>query len=282
MADGKLYVVLDIDDTLLKNIKDSFKPRIPNINEFETAVNIPGKTLVLRPYVREFMDYLFNNHYVSLWTWSDYPYALRVANVLTNGHPEMFKDILSEEDADMSKKLDPSMSGKNLNYLWYAGNEKYINMPVNAKFKAALEKRNRFIERTNDERESQEFEMFFPGQKQPFTGYAPCNTILIDDADYNKNEANIYNLIQIKPFGGHTTTGDTASAIPIFDLDDTELLKIKDRLEEYRQKAMIACKDEKLGDEKNLMAGRRTRRHKRHIKKTRKVRRKALKVRSVH
>jgi hypothetical protein len=188
----------------------------------------------------------------------------------------MFKDILAEEDADMSKKLDPGMRGKNLNYLWYAGNKSYINMPVNAKFKAALEKRNANISKINAERVDNDEDIYDPKQKAPFTGYAPCNTILIDDADYNKNKANIYNLIQIKPFGGHTTTGDTASEIPIFDLDDTELLKIKDRLEEYRKKAMIACKDEKLGDEKNLMAGRRTRRHKRHIKKTRKVRRRKL------
>jgi hypothetical protein len=275
--DGKLYVVLDIDDTLLKNIKDSFKEGIPNLDEFETAVNIPGKTLVLRPHVREFMDYLFKNHYVSLWTWSDYPYALRVAKILTNGHPEMFKDILAEEDANMSRKIDLKISGKNLNYLWYAINEKYINMPANSKFKAALDKRNAIIKYINAKKDENGDEIYFPGQKKPLTGYEPCNTLLIDDADYNNNDANVFNLIQIKPFGGHTTTGNTANKIPTFDANDTELLKIKKKIEEYTEKAKWLCKqnsENHIMDDSVMKAGRKTRRHKRHIKKTRKLRRK--------
>lgn len=266
----KLYVVLDIDDTLLKNIKDELRDKIPNLSKFETAVNIPGKTLVLRPHVREFMEYLFKNHYVSIWTWSDHSYAMRVANILSNGHPEMFKDILSEEDADISTSLH-KVKGKDLNYLWYDYNEKYINSETKNK----LDDRNANIVQINEEREDEELPPFSVSAKVPFTGYAPCNTILIDDAAYNVNTSNKFNLIQIKPFGGHTTTHGTIGVIPDFDDADVEFPKIIKYLEELSAKK--ACeKDEELHI---MKAGRRTRRHKRIIKKTRKLKRKLKKVR---
>lgn len=266
----KLYIVLDIDDTLLKNVNDTIKSNVPNIGKFETAVNIPGKTLVLRPHVREFIDYLFKNHHVSIWTWSDYEYAMRVANILTNGHPEMFKDILSEEDADISAELH-KLKGKDLNYLWYDYNEKYISSETKRK----LEDRNKNIFKINTAREEDDIPIFSPSRKVPFTGYAPCNTILIDDADYNVNSSNKFNLIQIKPFGGHTTTHDTAGVLPEFDDKDEEFPKIIKYLEELQAKK--ACeKDEELHI---MKAGRRTRRHKRLVKKTRKLKRKFKKVR---
>jgi hypothetical protein len=266
MADGKLYVLLDIDDTLLKNIKDSDMSRVPNIDRFDKAVNIPGKTLVLRPHLQQFMDYLFDNHYVSLWTWSDHAYAMRVANVLTGNNPKKFKDILSEEDADISSTIH-NVHGKDLNYLWYDYNAKYIKLDTFNK----LCSRNNNIRKINDEREAEGKEPLNEKLKVPFTGYAPCNTILIDDADYNVNNSNRNNLIQIKPFGGHTTTKKTAGVVPTFDDTDTELLKIIETLEQL--KAKNVCKN--VSEEQPIMkAGRRTRRHKRHVKKTRKVRRK--------
>ncbi len=266
----KLYVVLDIDDTLLKNIKDELKSKIPNIGKFETAINIPGKTLVLRPHVREFMDYLFKNHYVSIWTWSDHAYAMRVANVMTNGHPEMFKDILSEEDADISATLH-NVKGKDLNYLWYDYNEKYIKPETKKK----LETRNANIDNINEQRYEEELPPLSVLPKVPFTGYAPCNTILIDDAAYNMNASNKFNLFQISPFGGHTTTHGTVSFIPDFDETDVEFPKIMKYLDELNSKK--ACeKDEELHI---MKAGRRTRRHKRIVKKTRKIKRKIRKGR---
>lgn len=263
----KLHIVLDIDDTLLKNIKNEVRDMIPNLNKFELAPNTKDKTFVLRPHVREFMKYLFRNHYVSIWTWSDYPYALRVANLLTDGHPEMFKDILAEEDADISSKLH-KVDGKDMNYLWYDYNEKHITPETKAK----LDQRNANIDKINAERVEEGGIAFNPAPKVPFTGYAHCNTILIDDADYNMEvPASKFNMIQIKPFGGHTTTHGTAGVVPEFDEKDRELQCMIGKLEELRDKAKSACKHPKLGEEFPIMkAGRRTRRHKRYIKKTRK------------
>ena len=259
----KLYILLDIDDTLLKNTKNTILPSIPNLDKFETAPNLKRDTLVLRPHVREFMDYLFKNHYVSIWTWSDYGYAMRVATLLSNGDPTKFKDILSEEDADISATLH-KIGGKDLNYLWYDYNEKYIKPETREK----LNQRNTNISKINAQREEEGLEVYAP-TKIPFTGYAPCNTILVDDADYNVNTSNQFNLIKIKPFGGHTESKLTKGSVPMFDDKDDEFLKIMKYLEEL--KAKKACeKDEELHI---MKAGRRTRRHKRKAKKTRKLRR---------
>ena len=258
----KLYILLDIDDTLLKNTKNALLPSLPNLDKFETAPNLKNSTFVLRPHVREFMDYLFKNHYVSIWTWSDYAYAMRVANLLSNGDPTKFKDILSEEDADISARLH-MIGGKDLNYLWYDYNEKYIKPETLKK----LNERNADISKINIDREEEGYEPYSP-KKIPFTGYAPCNTILIDDASYNVNTSNKFNLIQIKPFGGHTETATTKRSIPVFDESDDEFPKIIKYLEELQAKK--ACeKDEELHI---MKAGRRTRRHRRKVKKTRKFR----------
>jgi len=257
----KLYILLDIDDTLLKNTKNALLPSVPNLDKFETAPNSKNSTFVLRPHVREFMDYLFANHYVSIWTWSDHAYAMRVAQLLSNGAPAKFKDILSEEDADISATLH-KVGGKDLNYVWYDYNEKYIKPETRKR----LEERNANISKINEKREEKEKEPYAP-EKLPLTGYAPCNTILIDDAAYNVNPSNNFNLIRIKPFGGHTETAATKGSVPVFDDKDDEFPRIIKYLEEL--KAKKACeKDEELHI---MKAGRRTRRHKRHIKKTRKV-----------
>ena len=258
----KLYILLDIDDTLLKNTKNTILSSVPNLSKFETAPNLKNSTFVLRPHIRDFIDYLFANHYVSIWTWSDYGYAMRVANLLTNGHPEKFKDILSEEDADISATLH-KVGGKDLNYVWYDYNEKYISPETRKK----LNDRNGNISKINEQRAEEDLEPYAP-KKVPFTGYAPCNTILIDDAAYNVNVSNQFNLIRIKPFGGHTETATTKGSVPVFDETDDEFPKIIKYLEELRAKKV--CETD---EEKHIMkAGRRTRRHKRKAKKTRKFR----------
>ena len=262
----KLYIILDIDDTLLKNIKNVVIPIIPNLSKFETAQNLKNSTFVLRPHVREFLDYLFEHHYVSIWTWSDDAYANRVANLLTNGHPEKFKDILAEEDADISATIH-KIGGKDLNYLWYDYNEKYINPETRAK----LKQRNTNINSFNVKREDEDMPMYSTKPKVPFTGYAPCNTILIDDADYNVNTSNEFNLIQIKPFGGHTESKLTKGSVPLFNDTDDEFIKIMKYLEELREKR-VCEKDEELHI---MKAGRRTRRHKKNKRKTRRLKRRS-------
>jgi hypothetical protein len=214
---AKLHVVLDIDDTLLKNLKKPILDMVPkDIQDKLKIVEGRGRYFVLRPGVREFLDFLFANCYVSIWTWSDYDYAMEIANILTDRHPEKFKDILSEEDADTSRGLH-NAGGKDLNYLWYDYNEKYATPEI-------LKERNANITETNEDREYR----YNPNPKKLFTGYKPCNTILIDDATYNLNSSNRWNLFLIPPWGGHTTKGAPVSVD--FNLDDRVFEKMQERL----------------------------------------------------
>lgn len=241
-----LNVVLDIDDTLLKHIKKAMAPLVPNLNEFQTAPSRSG-VFALRPHLDEFMAYLFENHNVSIWTWSDNGYANLVASILKkryeDAHPgktAKFKDILSDEDADASARAN-KYKGKDLHWLWYNFNQDFIDTyskitPKNEKeakhkkmaLKAIeeLEERNATIDETNASLIAEGYEPWFAGEKKFVSGYAPCNTILVDDADYNYVVPGTReNMIKIKPFGGKTETAGDAVVPPKLDVNDTGLLE---------------------------------------------------------
>lgn len=85
----KLHFILDLDNTLLhsltpeeyKKIPYSFKKKykyIPMDNEF---------MVILRPHLRKFLQFLFDNYYVSIWTYASYEYAMWIVkNIII---PEM-------------------------------------------------------------------------------------------------------------------------------------------------------------------------------------------------
>lgn len=254
---AKLHVLLDIDDTLQKFVRDytakgganQVKQAVEAGFEVKTwsrrglsDVGADGKNgFCLRPGLREFMDFLFANYEVSLWTASEWEYADAFANVLTNGNPAKFKDILSDEDYGLSVGLNKGKDGKNLHYLFYDYNEKYID--ENPRIVDTLAKRNRNIEETNEQREEDGKPIFSPNVKKLFTGYAPCNTVLIDDAAYNINDKNRQNFIRIQPFGGHTESKENKMSPLTLDKADSELAKIIEILKSLK----LDCSDsEKL------------------------------------
>jgi hypothetical protein len=124
---AKLHVVLDIDDTLQKFVRGadtiaSLRKQGIKVDELmDKAGNSKNMGFALRPNLKTFMDYLYANHKVSLWTWSDAGYALEFANSITENNPKRFKDIMSEEDANEAAAIDEDFAGKNLNYLWDKG-----------------------------------------------------------------------------------------------------------------------------------------------------------------
>jgi hypothetical protein len=262
-----LNVILDIDDTLVKHTKRDVWARVPNQSDFQTEPSRSG-IFVLRPHLDEFMAYLFENHNVSLWTWSDNGYAHLVADILKRryeaAHPgktARFKDILAEEDADRSTTVH-GKRGKDLHLLWYNFNQAFVDKyskitPKNAKEEshkkialesiAALKKRNDKIAATNRERVDNDEEPYFAGEKKFFTEYAPCNTILVDDADYNYVVPGTReNMIKIKPFGGHTETATTRGSVPSLDKNDTGLLKAIDVLKSIKPNCAGDAKHEVL------------------------------------
>jgi hypothetical protein len=66
-----LHVVLDIDDTLLKHAKLDIWEKVVDKSGLKTYPASKKSLFILRPHLDEFMNYLFDNCVVSLWTWSD-------------------------------------------------------------------------------------------------------------------------------------------------------------------------------------------------------------------
>jgi len=200
----KLYVILDINKTLVKHKKNPVKG-------FDLLEDSRGY-LVLRPHLRTFLEYLFKHHHVSLWTWNNHEYAMKFAELITDGHPEKFKDIMSTEDGILASNLDPEFKGKNLNHLWFGFNEL-------SKSQDAIEYMEKRHEMLEERRKSKKYA--FSTHKHFFTDYKPCNTILIDDSDVHNHDINRKNILQIPPF---TATNK----------NDTELLKMIDKLKKIR------------------------------------------------
>lgn len=132
---------------------------------------------------------------------------------------------------------------------------------------AHLAKRNAGIADINEEREAGGEAPWNPNPKTFFTGYQPCNTVLVDDAEYNyKVPATRKNMVLIKPFGGKTETAATKGSIPVLDKNDVGLLKTLEILKAVDQ----SCRDSDapLYPEGGPRAGKRTRRIKKKGKRS--------------
>ena len=200
----KLYVILDIEETLVRYKENPVK-------DFESIKDRDGY-FILRPHLREFMEYLFKNHIVSLWTWNTHEHAMSFANIITNNDPKKFKDIMSAEDANIASRLNLEFNGKNLHYVWFDFNDLF-------KSEKAIEYMNSRGKRIEERKQMGKPD--YNPNKIFFTEYKQCNTILIDDADYNSHEINKKNLIRIPSF-------------KLSNKKDTELLKIMDKLKHVK------------------------------------------------
>jgi hypothetical protein len=128
---AKLHVVLDIDDTLQKFVRgaDAIAAVRAQGIKVDEVMNKDGTSknmgFALRPNLKAFMQYLYKNHEVSLWTLSEGDYAQGFAESITRdegkSHPEWFKDIISADTEDLQDFGEKGVSGKNLKYLWDKG-----------------------------------------------------------------------------------------------------------------------------------------------------------------
>lgn len=213
-----LNVLLDIDETLLRFVKKEVWDSIPNKTEFKTAFH-GDYVFILRPNIQEFLNFLFYNFNVSIWTWGCSQYAHIVANLLTNGHPDKFKDIMSLEDCEIASLINET-GGKDLRYIWYHFNEYHSPPDIREK----ILWRNASIHIINDERTHLKKTPYSENNMRLFSGYTPRNTILIDDALYNLVEPNKFNMVLVKPFG-------SKQDIPIIDSIDNEFDRVAQILE---------------------------------------------------
>jgi len=120
-----LNVILDIDETFVYFINKKYRAHSwDKLSESEKAKyqynEVGGHVLILRPHLQEFLDFLFANCSVSLWTWSDAEYADMIATTLITAlKPDSrVRFVLSEEDAARSAELHGH--SKDLNMLWYS------------------------------------------------------------------------------------------------------------------------------------------------------------------
>ncbi len=124
----KLNVILDIDETFVYFIADKYRSYswdiLPEKEKAKyTTLEANKGIYIVRPHIEEFMDFLFKNCTVSIWTWSDANYARFVADTFVlAGHPERkMRLLLSEAHAEESGEIHGN--SKDLNWIWYDQDE---------------------------------------------------------------------------------------------------------------------------------------------------------------
>ena len=220
-----LNVLLDIDETLLRYVKKDIWEQIPNRMEFGT-IFFKEYVFMLRPKIHEFLNYLFSKFNVSIWTWGCTEYANIVSNILTNGQPHKFKDILSLEDAEIASLINET-GGKDLRHIWYDFDENHSPEWIRER----IEWRNSAIDVVNEDRIKEGKSPYSRAPMKLFSGYTPRNTILIDDALYNLVEPNKFNMVLVNSFGSN-------SELPVIDHLDNEfdrIIQILDMLNDHHQ-----------------------------------------------
>ena len=115
-----MNIILDLDQTLVSaEMSDSFDfkkyKKKSNLFDFE---DMDGYYIVFaRPHLQEFLDYLFANFNVSVWTAASKDYALFIINKFILTKPERKLDfIFFSYHCSLSKKEDKGLKG--LCMLW--------------------------------------------------------------------------------------------------------------------------------------------------------------------
>lgn len=119
---NKQNVILDLDETLLHSVsseemKELSDKQIDSIYNFKTHNMDDYYTVIERPGLQEFLDYLFENYNVSIWTAASKDYALFVVNQMILKRKNRKLDwIMFSYHCDISKK--EKRGSKDLEMLW--------------------------------------------------------------------------------------------------------------------------------------------------------------------
>lgn len=190
-SDCRLNIILDIDETLGHNIKRSLWDRgVPEEDKKKyNTMDFSSNVFVIRPYIKKFLKFLFDNFNVSIWTLGSRDYAIWVAHniLIDNNKNRHVKNVMWSTHDSFSSQISDNAYGKDLKYLWI--DREYDDN----------------IDPNNEEYYYNDYEGY---AEHPFMmyNYYPCNTILIDDSPNNAtNERNHFNAIHINPFSlfGH-------------------------------------------------------------------------------
>jgi len=125
MSKKKRNILLDLDQTLISaEACDEFdiktcKSKFKKFEDDKGVYDMDGYYKVFcRPHLQPFLDFLFKNFNVSIWTAASKDYALYIIQeIMLNGHPERKLDfIFFSYHCDLSKKH--KNSSKDLSMLW--------------------------------------------------------------------------------------------------------------------------------------------------------------------
>lgn len=118
----KQNVILDLDETLLHSIsseemKELSDDQVESIYNFENHNMDDYYTVVERPGLQKFLDYLFENYNVSIWTAASKDYALFVVDkIILQKNDRKLDWIMFSYHCDISKK--EKKGSKDLEMLW--------------------------------------------------------------------------------------------------------------------------------------------------------------------
>ncbi len=117
----KPNIILDLDNTILcsltpkevKDIKEDYLNNLKHTN-FKRYYKI-----FHRPYLQEFLDYIFNNFNVSVWTAGSKDYCLFIVeNIIYEKPNRQLKLILYDSNCNESEKKFKTDTPKDLRYIF--------------------------------------------------------------------------------------------------------------------------------------------------------------------
>jgi hypothetical protein len=89
MSECKLNVILDLDNTIINAIETRDKIKVPLNTGLDYFDWPPMFKIYARPHLQEFLDFLFANFNVSVFTAADKDYAIDIVrNFIYKDHPE--------------------------------------------------------------------------------------------------------------------------------------------------------------------------------------------------
>ena len=119
----RINVILDLDNTIINALAQEDRERLPSefSEKFKYAEYIPFFRIYERPHLQEFLDWLFANCNVAVYTAAEKDYALFIIEnfILIASKPERKKleFIFTRDHIDLGEKLYPDTM-KDLRLVW--------------------------------------------------------------------------------------------------------------------------------------------------------------------
>jgi hypothetical protein len=107
MSSVKPHIVLDIDQTLIHALEISDIHKIPDIKRLMVSSpfhNMDNDMVIFeRPHLQQFLDYMFKNYEISIWTAANYNYASFVLERILRGRKPVY--VLFDSHCELSSNI---------------------------------------------------------------------------------------------------------------------------------------------------------------------------------